>query len=68
MGREVVGDRLLHLYSQIKDDYLRERGSDIEDVAQRLLVALSGAESQTHQLGRRSHCRSRFTSFGSSGA
>lgn len=47
---KVVGDRLLYLYSQIKDDYLRERGSDIEDVMQRLLVALSGAESQVHSL------------------
>ncbi len=41
---KVVGDRLLSLYSEIKDDYLRERGSDIEDVMQRLLVALSGVE------------------------
>jgi len=47
---KVVGDRLLYLYSQIKDDYLRERGSDVEDVMQRLLVALSGAESQAHSL------------------
>jgi phosphotransferase system enzyme I (PtsI) len=43
---KVVGDRLLSLYSEIKDEYLRERGSDIEDVMQRLLVALSGAPSQ----------------------
>ena len=43
---KVVGDRLLSLYSEIKDDYLRERGSDIEDVMQRLLVALSGARPQ----------------------
>src|SRR6266704_6363981 len=28
---KVVGDRLLSIYSEIKDDYLRERGSDIED-------------------------------------
>ncbi|MDQ2937630.1 MAG: phosphoenolpyruvate--protein phosphotransferase [Acidobacteriota bacterium] len=41
---KVVGDRLLSLYSEIKDEYLRERGSDIEDVIQRLLVALSGAQ------------------------
>jgi phosphotransferase system enzyme I (PtsI) len=47
---KVAGDRLLYLYSQIEDDYLRERGSDIEDVMQRLLVALSGAEAQTHSL------------------
>jgi phosphotransferase system enzyme I (PtsI) len=47
---EVVGDRLLSLYSEIKDDYLRERGSDIEDVMQRLLVALSGVQPQHRSL------------------
>jgi phosphoenolpyruvate-protein phosphotransferase (PTS system enzyme I) len=47
---KVVGDRLLSLYSEIKDDYLRERGSDIEDVVQRLVVALSGAEPQRRSL------------------
>jgi phosphoenolpyruvate-protein phosphotransferase (PTS system enzyme I) len=39
---KVVGDRILAVYAEIKDDYLRERGSDIEDVMQRILVALSG--------------------------
>jgi phosphotransferase system enzyme I (PtsI) len=47
---KVVSDRLLAVYSEIKDDYLRERGSDIEDVAQRLLVALSGEHPRTRQL------------------
>jgi phosphotransferase system enzyme I (PtsI) len=47
---KVVGDSLLYLYSQIKDDYLRERGSDIEDVMQRLLVALSGAQPGNRNL------------------
>lgn len=47
---KVVGDRLLSLYSEIKDDYLRERGSDIEDVMQRLVVALSGADAQPRKL------------------
>src|SRR6185369_1633194 len=28
---KVVGDRLLSIYTQINDEYLRERGSDIED-------------------------------------
>lgn len=42
----VVADRLLEVYSEIKDEYLRERGSDIEDVTQRLLVALSGGDLQ----------------------
>ncbi|HVF55195.1 MAG TPA: phosphoenolpyruvate--protein phosphotransferase [Pyrinomonadaceae bacterium] len=39
---KVVTDRLLAVYAEIKDDYLRERSSDIEDVTRRLLVALSG--------------------------
>jgi phosphotransferase system enzyme I (PtsI) len=39
---KVAADRLLAIYAEIKDDYLRERGSDIEDVTQRLIVALSG--------------------------
>ncbi|MGB8507472.1 MAG: phosphoenolpyruvate--protein phosphotransferase [Pyrinomonadaceae bacterium] len=39
---KVVTDRLLSVYAEIKDDYLRERSSDIEDVTRRLLVALSG--------------------------
>ena len=39
---KVVSDKLLAVYAEIKDAYLRERGSDIEDVVQRLLVALSG--------------------------
>jgi len=47
---KVVGDSLLYLYSQIKDDYLRERGSDIEDVMRRLLVALSGARPGNRNL------------------
>lgn len=47
---KVVGDSFLYLYSQIKDDYLRERGSDIEDVMQRLLVALSGAQPGNRNL------------------
>jgi phosphotransferase system enzyme I (PtsI) len=39
---KVVTDRILAVYEEIKDDYLRERSSDIEDVTRRLLVALSG--------------------------
>ena len=39
---KVVSDRLLSVYAEMKDEYLRERGSDIEDVVQRLLVALRG--------------------------
>lgn len=47
---KVVSDRLLSVYSEIKDDYLRERGSDIEDVVQRLLVALSGEQPAHRRL------------------
>src|SRR5262249_42648134 len=43
---KVVGDRLLSVYAEMKDDYLRERGSDIEDVVQRLLVVLTGERPQ----------------------
>jgi len=39
---KTVTDRLLAVYASIKDDYLRERGSDIEDVAGRLIRVLSG--------------------------
>ncbi|HUS11442.1 MAG TPA: phosphoenolpyruvate-utilizing N-terminal domain-containing protein, partial [Pyrinomonadaceae bacterium] len=47
---KVIGDRLLGLYSQIKDDYLRARSADVEDVMQRLLAGLSGAEPQKRKL------------------
>ena len=47
---KVVGDRLLAAYSEIKDDYLRERGSDIEDVVHRVLEALSGERPRYRDL------------------
>jgi phosphotransferase system enzyme I (PtsI) len=37
-----VTDRLISIYNQVKDPYLRERAPDIEDVATRLLTILSG--------------------------
>src|SRR5215467_9007128 len=37
-----VADRIAAVYRQVKDPYLRERASDIEDVAIRLLTILSG--------------------------
>jgi phosphotransferase system enzyme I (PtsI) len=46
---KVVTDRILTVYSEIKDDYLRERGSDIEDVAHRLLTALGGARASRYR-------------------
>ena len=47
---KVVTDRLLAVYEEIKDDYLRERSSDIEDVTRRLLVALSGESMSRRHL------------------
>ncbi|HZB44184.1 MAG TPA: phosphoenolpyruvate--protein phosphotransferase, partial [Pyrinomonadaceae bacterium] len=47
---KVVTDRLLAVYDEIKDDYLRERSSDIEDVTRRLLVALSGESLRGRRL------------------
>jgi phosphotransferase system enzyme I (PtsI) len=47
---KVVTDRLLAVYQEIKDDYLRERSSDIEDVTRRLLVTLSGESMPTRRL------------------
>lgn len=48
----VVGDHLITIYSEIEDTYLRERESDIEDVVQRLLVALSGERRPRRKLSR----------------
>jgi phosphotransferase system enzyme I (PtsI) len=47
---KVVTDRVLAVYDEIKDDYLRERSSDIEDVTQRLLVALAGESLPSRRL------------------
>ena len=47
---KVVTDRLFAVYDEIKDDYLRERSSDIEDVTRRLLVALSGESMRGRRL------------------
>src|SRR4029077_2397804 len=45
---KAVLDRMLIVYAQVKDDYLRERGLDIEDVARRVIRALTGAQSTRH--------------------
>ena len=39
-----VADRAIEAYKQVNDQYLRERTSDLEDVATRLLTILSGHE------------------------
>lgn len=46
----IVTDKILAVYADIKDDYLRARGSDIEDVAQRLLKILSDTPNERLQL------------------
>jgi phosphoenolpyruvate-protein phosphotransferase (PTS system enzyme I) len=37
-----VTDRIVSAYKQLQDSYLRERSTDIEDIASRLLTILSG--------------------------
>lgn len=39
-----VTDRAIEAYKQVNDTYLRERSSDLEDVATRLLTILSGKD------------------------
>ncbi|MFN2532546.1 MAG: phosphoenolpyruvate--protein phosphotransferase, partial [Pyrinomonadaceae bacterium] len=46
---KVIGDRLLAIYAETNDEYFRERGSDIEDVIQRLLGNLTG-ETRNYSL------------------
>src|SRR5581483_1710842 len=41
----VVTDRLLRAYASIKDEYVRELGTDIEDVMNRMIGILSGQRS-----------------------
>jgi phosphoenolpyruvate-protein phosphotransferase len=48
----VVFERYLQSISQIEDDYLRERTTDVRDAAQRLLENLSDAPDQPGQIPR----------------
>ncbi len=41
---KVITDRMLTVYAGIRDDYLRERGSDVKDVMDRLIRTLSGSQ------------------------
>ena len=41
-----VFEQHLNSFTQIEDDYLRERGADVKDVAQRLLENLSGLNEE----------------------
>ncbi|HEX5708800.1 MAG TPA: phosphoenolpyruvate--protein phosphotransferase [Pyrinomonadaceae bacterium] len=47
---KVVTDRLLAVYAEIKDEYLRGRSTDIEDVTRRVLFALSGESMSGRRL------------------
>ena len=49
---KVVGDQLISVYSEIKDNYLRERAADIDDVVQRVLRSLSGENPRPRQLAQ----------------
>lgn len=51
---KVVGDQLISVYSEIKDNYLRERAADIDDVVKRLLGALSGENPKQRRLAEES--------------
>lgn len=44
---KAILDRMLIVYAQVKDEYLRERGSDIEDVARRVIRAMSGGQNSS---------------------
>jgi phosphotransferase system enzyme I (PtsI) len=41
-----VTNRLLSVFEEVTDSYLRERGSDIQDVAHRIINALSGTQTR----------------------
>jgi len=41
-----VTNHLIELYAKIADDYLRERSSDVADIAHRLIQALSGTKAR----------------------
>ena len=47
---KVTADRILALYAEMQDDYLRERSADVEDVMQRLLNILSGERPAARNL------------------
>lgn len=57
---KVVTDRLLAAYATIKDEYLRARHTDIEDVSRRLLVALNEAAKKAANNGRAEGARTRI--------
>ena len=58
-------DRLVHAYQSLEDEYFRERHSDIEHVAERILLNLSGDRpfSWEHLSGDQIIVVARFQSF-----
>lgn len=40
----VISNRLLEVYAQITDEYMRARGTDLEDVSNRIINILSGTQ------------------------
>jgi phosphotransferase system, enzyme I, PtsP len=48
----LVFERYLHSISQIHDDYLRERTTDVKDAAQRLLENLSGMSDRRVEISK----------------
>ena len=49
---KVIGDQLISVYAEVKDNYLRERAADIDDVVQRLLRSLSGEVPKQRTLAK----------------
>jgi phosphoenolpyruvate-protein phosphotransferase (PTS system enzyme I) len=47
---KVVSDNILQAYSEIQNEYLQDRRTDIEDVIQRLLLSLSGSKQTTGKI------------------
>jgi len=45
----VVSNRLLEVYAEITDEYMRARGTDLEDVSNRIITILSGTQPRTFE-------------------
>ncbi|HEX4947480.1 MAG TPA: phosphoenolpyruvate--protein phosphotransferase [Blastocatellia bacterium] len=43
----VVSNRLLEVYAEITDEYMRARSTDLEDVSNRIITILSGTQPRT---------------------
>ena len=45
----VVSNRLLEVYAEITDEYMRARSTDLEDVSNRIITILSGTQPRTFE-------------------